>query len=207
MSEISRQSSLITPEEYLAGELISKIKHEYLGGIVHAMAGARNVHNDISGNIFAAFHARLRGKKCRPYNSDTKVRLSMPSGQQRFYYPDVQVACELNSPDDTFQDKPVILVEVISPSTRRTDEVEKLAAYTTISTLDAYWIVESKLRQVTVHQRSGKFFEKFVFQVASDLLHIPSMKLEISLAEVYENVIFPPLSDYEQEEAELRLVE
>ena len=53
--------------DYLAGELNSPIKHEFVAGVVYAMAGARNTHNDISGNVFASMHTRLRGRKCRPY--------------------------------------------------------------------------------------------------------------------------------------------
>ena len=57
--------NLISVEDYLAGELVSPIKHEYLGGVVHAMAGARNLHNTIAGNVFASLHTRLRGRRCR----------------------------------------------------------------------------------------------------------------------------------------------
>src|SRR5690606_39064975 len=61
----------VTVEEYLAGELLSPIKHEYRDGIVYAMAGARNVHNDIAVNALAAIHSQLRGHPCKPCNSDT----------------------------------------------------------------------------------------------------------------------------------------
>ena len=57
---------LVSVDDYLAGELNSTIKHEYLGGMVYAMAGARNAHNVIATNVVGVLHARLRGKKCRP---------------------------------------------------------------------------------------------------------------------------------------------
>lgn len=65
----------ISVDEYLAGELISEVKHEYLGGEVHATAGASNRHNKVAGNAFPAFGFALRDKPCRPFNSDTKVRI------------------------------------------------------------------------------------------------------------------------------------
>lgn len=71
---------LVSPEDYLEGELSSEVKHEYLSGVVYAMAEARNVHNDVSTNIRGTLHARLRGKQCRAHNSDTKVRLRLPKG-------------------------------------------------------------------------------------------------------------------------------
>ena len=69
--------NLISVEDYLAGELVSPIKHEYRGGVVYAMAGGRNVHNLIATNTLGAVHARLRGRICRPFNSDTKIRIRL----------------------------------------------------------------------------------------------------------------------------------
>ena len=66
----AKNLNLMTVEDYLAGELDSPVKHEYLGGMVYAIAGARNVHNLIASNILGAHHGRLRGKPCRPYNSE-----------------------------------------------------------------------------------------------------------------------------------------
>ena len=65
-----RKLELVSVEDYLAGELESPIKHEYLGGYIYAMAGARNAHNIIAGNIFAVLHFRLRGRldRLRPQN-------------------------------------------------------------------------------------------------------------------------------------------
>src|SRR5437899_11970196 len=88
--------NLVSVDDYLASELTSPVKHEYLGGVVYAMAGARNAHNLIAGNTFAALWNRLRNQRCRPYNSDTKIRVRLPT-HVRFYYPDVSVICRPNS--------------------------------------------------------------------------------------------------------------
>ena len=90
-----KQPDFITIEDYLAGEEVSDVKHEYLGGTVHAMAGATNQHNTIAGNAFALLHGQLRGKSCQPFNSDTKVRIEFPD-HTRFYYPDAMVVCDSN---------------------------------------------------------------------------------------------------------------
>src|SRR5256885_435428 len=99
--------NLISVEDYLAGELTSPVKHDYLGGVVYAMAGAANVHNLIVMNIGSRLHASLRGKPCRPYNSDTKIRVRLPT-HVRFYYPDISVVCRSNAPSESFQDEPVV---------------------------------------------------------------------------------------------------
>ena len=119
-----RQPNFITVAEYLAGEEISDVKHEYLGGTVHAMAGATNRHNAIVLNSLAALHGQLRGKPCQPFNSDTKVRIELPD-HIRFYYPDAMFVCHSNPGGDHFQDPPVVVIEVLSDSTRRNDLGEK----------------------------------------------------------------------------------
>ena len=97
--------NFVSVEDYLAGELRSPIKHEYLGGVVHAMAGARNAHNIVAGNILVALHNRLRGRLCQPFNSDTKIRIRLPT-HVRFYYPDVSVICRPNPQTGPAQDDP-----------------------------------------------------------------------------------------------------
>src|SRR5947209_548060 len=143
------KQELVSIEDYLAGELVSTVKHEYLGGYVYAMAGARNAHNTIAMNCAGTLFGRLRGKRCRPCNSDTKIRIQLPK-QTRFYYADTLVTCHPNSPDDSFQDKPAIVVEVLSKKTRRIDEGEKKEAYFTLRSLFAYLLVEQDLPKVTV---------------------------------------------------------
>src|SRR5688500_17407942 len=95
--------ALVSPEEYLAAEESADRKHEYVGGVVYAMAAGRNRHHQIATNALLALGTRLRGQPCRPFNSDTKVRVRFPT-HTRFYYPDVQVVCRLGPPDQTFQD-------------------------------------------------------------------------------------------------------
>ncbi len=192
MPALALNDALVTPEEYLAGELLSPIKHEYLGGVVHAMAGAKNIHNEITGNVFGSLFGRLRGKKCRPYNSDTKVRVLMPN-QLRFYYPDAQVVCDPNRGDDSFQDRPVVIVEVLSPSTRRVDEGEKLDAYQTIPSLEVYIIVDSTHARVVVYRRTPAGFAREVYHGTEGSIELDCIGIELPLAEVYDRADFPPL--------------
>src|SRR5437764_606670 len=114
----AKKWELMAVEDYLAGELISPRKYEYVGGVVYAMAGGRNLHNLIASNVLGTLYARLRGHRCRPYNSDTKIRIHLPT-HLRFYYPDTSVICRPNPPTDSYQDEPAIIVEVLSRKTRR----------------------------------------------------------------------------------------
>src|SRR5947209_16181890 len=143
----AKKLNLVSVDDYLEDELNSPVKHEYLGGVVYAMAGARNAHNLIASNTLVALGSRLRGKRCRAFNSDTKIRLRLPH-QVRFYYPDVSVICRPNPQSDSFQDEPAVLVEVLSKRTRRIDEGEKKDAYLTIPSLCAYLLVEQETATV-----------------------------------------------------------
>jgi Uma2 family endonuclease len=181
--------NLISVEDYLAGELISPIKHEYLGGVVYAMAGARNVHNMIADNTLGSLFVRLRGGPCRPHSSDTKIRIELPT-QTRFYYPDVSVICEPNPQTDSFQDKPRVLFEVLSGSTRRIDEGEKKDAYLAIPSLQIYALVEQGTAAVVVFRRTAGGWAREVYEGTATMIPLSEIETDLPLAEIYEGVQF-----------------
>ena len=183
------QIELVTVEEYLARELHSEVRHEYLGGYVYAMAGARTVHNRIASAWNGALYNQLRGKPCEPFNSDMKVRIRFP-GHTRFYYPDGMVVCEPNSAEDTFQDRPVVIAEVLSEATRRIDEGEKREAYLTIPTLMAYLLIETDQPRVVVHARTDSGFVASVYEGLDAVVPLDAINAELRLAELYERVTF-----------------
>ena len=158
MSVALRHEWWISPEEYLQGEWLADTKHEYVAGVVYAMAGAKNRHNQIAGNILIEIGSQLRGHPCQPFNSDTKVRIRN-GADVRFYYPDAMVVCEQNDLDEVFQDRPVVIFEVISDSTARMDREEKLRAYQTIPSLRVYAVVESDRPGVTCYRRQDESAE------------------------------------------------
>lgn len=185
-----KQPDFINVSDYLAGEEISDTKHEYLGGTVHAMAGATIRHNNIAGNTFGLLYGQLHGKSCQPYNSDTKVRIEFPD-HTRFYYPDTMVVCQSNPDTDHFQNQPVVIIEILSDSTRRTDLGEKRDAYLTIPSLKVLLLVESNAPSVTLHRRlpeGGFGIERHTGLDAIILL--PEIEASLSVADLYERVEF-----------------
>ena len=189
--------NLISVEDYLAGELVSPIKHEYIGGVVYAMAGARNRHNDISVNILGSLFVRLKGQRCRPQSSDTKVRIETIS-PLRFYYPDAWVVCDPNPPDDSFHDNPVVIFEVLSRSTRRIDEGEKKEAYLTIPSLRVYALVDQESATVIVFRRTDAGFEREVQQGLDVILNLAEIGIELPLAEIYDGLVLSPEPNSEE---------
>lgn len=176
--------------DYLAGEALAAVKHEYLGGEVHAMAGASNRHNAIASNAQIGLGVQLRGKPCQSFNSDTKVRIEMPD-HVRFYYPDALVVCHPNPDDDHFQDHPVVIVEVLSDSTRRTDLGEKRAAYLMLPSLKVLLLVETNEPRVTLHRRKADGGFQIEHHLGLDaVIPLPEISATLPLAELYERVAF-----------------
>jgi Uma2 family endonuclease len=181
----------IAISDYLAGELVSPVKHEYLGGIVYAMAGGTNRHNAIASNILISLGSRLRGKPCRPFNSDTKVQVLFPT-QTRFYYPDAMVVCRPSNERLSYQEAPVVIVEVLSRSTRRLDEGEKREAYFQLPSLQAYVLIDQECQRLTIWRRGDQGFQAEVQDGADASLDLPELGFSIPFNEIYEGVELGP---------------
>lgn len=181
-----RSRSTADVEEYLAGELQSRDRHEYLGGSIYAMAGASIEHNLIAGNIFSALRSHLRGKSCQVFMSDVKVRLRI-SEEDVFYYPDVMVACSPRDTERYFKRYPQVLVEVLSPETESIDRREKFLSYIQIETLSEYLLVAQNKIEVTVFRRANKW-QPEIFRLPSEAVSVPSLEFSMPLDLVYEGV-------------------
>lgn len=179
--------SLVSVQDYLDGELHATEKHEYLGGMIHAMAGGSVLHNILSSNALVAVGGRLRGGPCRAINSDQRVRVGTGTGT-RFYYPDMSVFCDEEPLGQGFRERPVVLIEVLSLSTRRIDGGEKRDAYLTIPSLRVYAMVEPNHPQVLVDRREGDT-DKFTRELCEGLdavIPLPEIDAELPLRELYE---------------------
>lgn len=180
-----------TMEEYLTTESISARKHEYIDGWVRAMTGATNRHNQVVCNATFTLFAALRNQPCKPYNSDTKVRIKTQQGF-RFYYPDAQVVCDPNPSSDVFQDSPVMIVEVLSPSTRLYDFDEKMASYLSIPSLQYYLILEQHQPHATLMLKLGVSFLRQIIERIDGKIDLPLLGCTLLMSEIYEGVEFTP---------------
>ncbi|MFC7336500.1 Uma2 family endonuclease [Haloferula chungangensis] len=185
--ELPVSESLIAEKVYLDGELISGIKHEYVAGQVYAMSGGSLNHQTVATNFLCQAGNQLVGKPCRPTNSDFKVRVKL--GEDcAFYYPDATIICTPLAGDAQFTDDPTVILEVISPSTRRIDEVQKFRDYITIPSLQVYLLAESDLARVTVFRRVGESFVREVIGGIDAVLDLSEVSLSIPFAELYRDV-------------------
>ena len=164
--------SIISQDDYLAGELCSEVRHEYVAGQIFAMVGGAWAHNVITGNVFTALHNHLRGKPCRVFMSDMKVKSEKANA---YYYPDVVVSCETPSKHATFLEEPVLIIEVLSASTESIDRREKRFAYQAIRSLQEYVLIHQNKRKVEIYRsetesswqlETYEYDEKVFFKVA-----------------------------------------
>ncbi|AMK78824.1 MULTISPECIES: Uma2 family endonuclease [Methylomonas] len=175
------EQTWISLEDYLAAELLSDTKHEYDDGELVAMSGTSKNHERIKGNVSAALHIHLRGKPCEPFSSDVKLKIG-----NYLFYPDVMVVCNDTSTHDYYAEAAVLVVEVLSKSTRRRDETLKRRLYQTIPTLQEYVLIEQDIVDVEVCRRSEGWVSSHYF--LGDDVPFESVDLTISVAEIYARV-------------------
>lgn len=171
----------ITEQQYLQGELQSQIKHEFVQGEVFAMVGASSAHNWISLNVASTLRTHLKGKPCRPYMNDMKVRIA-----ENFYYPDVLVDCSDIANDAYFVETPILIVEVMSASTKTYDKTFKLQQYKNIPTLQEYVMVEQNTQLVEVVSRLDGW-QPHYYELGESFM-LQSVGLKMSVAEVYDGI-------------------
>jgi Uma2 family endonuclease len=172
-------------DDYLAGEQRSDARHEYLGGTVYAMAGGSSDHHQIALNIAFPLRAHLKGRPCRVFVFDFKVRLG--PADDVFYYPDVMVGCDSRDTHQLYLRFPKVLVEVSSDSTQRLDRQEKRLAYQAIETLEEYVIVAQERIEVTLFRRTNNW-QAEIFDRPDQTLFLHSIGLRLSLSAIYDGV-------------------
>jgi len=170
----------LTPDAYLELERESETRHELVDGYLYAMTGATDRHDEIAGNLFAALHTHLRGSGYRVHGSNLKVRVG-----DDFYYPDVFVRCAGERGDPYFKTDPVLIAEVLSPRTQRYDRGDKRLAYQALPTLREYLLIAQDEPRVELLRRTDTGWEQVLVSVASEVLRLESVEMDLPLAELY----------------------
>jgi Uma2 family endonuclease len=171
----------ISEDEYLEGEKISEIKHEYIDGEVWAMAGASHAHNQISHTVSRLLGNHLDDTRCRVYSSDMKVKV-----EDKFFYPDVLVFCNDVNEGDYFITTPLIIVEVLSKNTRKMDRTIKMVAYKTLPSLQEYVLIEQDFAEIEVCRRNNNWISERYF--LGDDVTFESIDLTLSVEAIYNRV-------------------
>ena len=180
----------VSVADYLAAEVTSLERHEYLGGQVYAMAGETAEHNIISLNLAGIIRSHLKRKPCKTFMNGIRVNLSLHTDEY-YYYPDLVVTCDKRDTqkqhDKHLIHHPKLIIEVLSGSTERVDKHEKFFAYTQIVSLEEYILVSQTAREVTVFRRANHWKPE-VINGARAAVVIHSLKLKLPLKKIYEGV-------------------
>jgi len=185
MSTMVQTGYFKTPEEYLEAERVSEEKHEYLAGVIYAMAGTSADHDRIVLNICREFGIQMRGKKCEVFSSNLKVQIRK-GGAHFFYYPDVIVDCSGVAGDSFFANEPRVIFEVSSPKTERIDREEKRLNYQSLSSLQVYVLVEQSRLAVTVYRRENADWALELLTNKQDNLQLPEVESALPMTAIYE---------------------
>lgn len=175
-----------TAEQYLAWESQQASKHEYLRGEVFAMAGASDAHVTISLNLAAALRAHLRGGPCRTYIADMKVEVDSANA---YFYPDVFVTCD--AADAQLPDRkraPLLVAEVLSPSTAAFDRGAKFAWYRQLQSLREYALIDTERVAVDLFRRDASGHWVLYPYAEGETVELQSVGLLLPVAAIYEDV-------------------
>ena len=190
---VSQPKPYYTSAEYLALERAAENKSEYLAGEIYALAGASEQHITLTLNIAAELRTQFRGRPCRVYASDLRIKVAA-SGL--YTYPDVVAACGELRFEDGHRDtllNPTVIFEVLSPSTEAYDRGKKFAHYRRLESLMAYVLVAQDEVHLEHYARQGSDWLLQEARGRGDTIHLPSVGGALSLSAIYENVEFSPL--------------
>lgn len=188
----SHQPEHLTEDEYLSSELTSDVKREYIDGQVYAMAGVSHNHSFIAATIARKFGNHLEGTPCATFIADTKLRLG-----KDYVYPDVLVDCSTLSGNDYFSSSPVIIVEVLSKSTRKMDTTAKLLRYINLPSLQEYVLIEQEFVSVQVLRKAHAWQPDYYY--LGDWVTFESIGLTLTVEEIYDRVDNADMNEFRQE--------
>ncbi|WP_022951709.1 Uma2 family endonuclease [Leucothrix mucor] len=173
----------ISVADYLSGERESEVKHEFVEGQVFAMAGASLWHNLITGNLYGLLWNELRGQPCFPVGGDMLLKTQ----ENRYRYPDLQIICDSDTSDDEHvRESPILIVEVLSRSTRRADKTEKRAEYLDLPSVQEYVLIEQDVAEIEVQRRRLDWRSEYYYP--GQEITFESIKATLAVEEIYQRV-------------------
>jgi Uma2 family endonuclease len=186
MNSALRKPTRMTFDEYLAFEDTATVRHELIDGMLFAMSGGTDAHELITGNLFANIRTPLLGK-CQVFQAGMKLKVEH-ARESDGYYPDIIVSCDPADRDRMFRKAPLLLIEVLSPSTERLDRGEKKLNYLQIPSLQEYVLVAQDKPKVEIMRRRTSWTVEELYP--GETLTLESVALSLPLADIYRTITF-----------------
>ena len=180
-----------TFEEFLDWDHAQDTKHELIDGVPMAMTGGSEGHSVIQVNILTSLSIKLRGGPCRPFGSD----LAMKTGVRNGRYPDVTVDCGPRNATNRAVPNPVVVFEILSPSTQGEDRTVKLWEYNELRSVAHYVLVEQSAPLIYLYSRgeTGDFrLRAQEVEGLEGVVELPAIQVSLSMADLYEGVELDP---------------
>ena len=176
-----------TVEEYLAFEQESDVKYEYIDGEIYAMSGCTDKHSSIAVNCTTELGIQTRGKKCRVFNSDMKVKVS----DIKYVYPDFSVVCgpaEFSDDKHTMLKNPTLVAEVMSESSVDYDKGSKADYYRGLPSVQAYLVIDQEkvFAQLYTRQASGWHLREYT--TLNDVIPLDNINCSLQMSEIYRDI-------------------
>ena len=186
-----------TLEEYLELDYTSEEKIEFWNGHIFTLAGGSQKHDQIQSNTHFALRTKLLGKSCRVFLSD--MRLEVPD-YPPYRYPDLSVLCGKpifkNLGKQELLVNPSVIIEILSESTADFDRGYKFTYYKSIESFTEYILIAQDRPHVSQFVKQAEnAWVNHEFNNINDIFYLASLECELTLAEIYENVEFPPIQD------------
>jgi Uma2 family endonuclease len=180
------EAAVFSPEEYLRWETAQMEKHEYVAGEVFAMGGATRRHVTITGNLFAALDEALSGSPCRAYMADMKIEVA---AKHSYFYPDVFVTCHADDHRaELSMCHPLLVAEILSPSTAAYDRGDKFIAYRSLPSLKEYLLIDPDQRQVELFRKGADGLWVLHDFVPDQSVQFASVEASVSWERLFRNV-------------------
>jgi Uma2 family endonuclease len=176
----------MTIEAFLAWEERQELRWEFDGFEPMAMTGGTNAHEAIGGNLRAVLHTALQGKQCSVRGPTMKIEVA-----GRIRYPDAFVFCSAAARDQTVISDPVVVFEVLSPSTSHVDRIEKLREYQATASILRYVILEQDAIAATIYLKRDGIWTVSVM-TETETLTMPEIEVDVPLSAIYAEVELPP---------------
>jgi Uma2 family endonuclease len=177
---------IYTVEEYFELERNSEVKHEFVEGQLIEMPGEKRIANRVAGSIYALLLQLLNHKVFEIYIQDVKLSTVK---NKRYRYPDVMVVPVIDDEDDDMVHQAVLIAEVLSPSTEKTDRNEKLKEYSKIPSVQYYLLVSQEETVIELYKRNGNIFEYSFYTETTDIIDLPFFDIKLTLNDIYKNIL------------------
>ena len=184
---LAKLTTKLNIKDYLEGEISSDMRHEYIYCEVYAMAGASVTHNRIINNIGFKIDNHLANSRCETFTENVKLK----ADAQTFYYPDIFVACDQQPASEYYREEPVLIVEVLSPTTERIARNEKLTVHKNLPSVREYLIVSQEKTLVEAHRKlPDETWQTEIYDEPDSEIRLDSIDFALRIDEIYRRVKF-----------------